>query len=59
MGGVKMKFKNEAKKQLTINPKDYPNVSSLFGIYEPENQTITCPTCEGKGEILEKREEER
>tara|TARA_R110002096_G_scaffold236446_2_gene426969 strand:+ start:189 stop:353 length:165 start_codon:yes stop_codon:yes gene_type:complete len=54
-----MKFKNEAKKQLTINPKDYPNVSSLFGIYEPENQTITCPTCEGKGEILEKREEER
>ena len=76
-----MKFKNEAGKELTINPKDYPNVSGLFGNYEydpecdnyvkedpikdqkyhviSEVKYITCPTCEGEGEIVEKREKER
>ena len=59
---------------MIINPKDYPNVSGLFGNYEydpecdnyvktddPTNDPIiiTCPTCEGEGEIVEKREEER
>ena len=61
---------------LTINPKDYPNVSGLFGNYEynkecdnyvkikstkdqKEDQIITCPTCSGDGEIIERREEER
>ena len=60
----------------TINPKDYPNVSGIFGNYEydkecdnyvkikstkdqKEDQIITCPTCSGDGEIIERREEER
>ena len=58
---------------MIINPKDYPNVSGLFGNYEydpecdnyvktddsNEDQIITCPTCDGDGEILEQRSEPR
>ena len=49
---------------MILNPKDYPNLNGLFGNYEeeekedqkPDQKYIECPTCNGEGKFIDRRE---
>ena len=56
---------------MILNPKDYPNLNGLFGNFEdngifeeeeekedqkPYQKYIECPTCNGEGKFIDRRE---
>jgi len=55
---------------MILNPKDYPNLNGLFGNFEdngifeeeekedqkPDQKYIECPTCNGEGKFIDRRE---